>query len=140
VTNNGYFTGGNVGTALHSATVNYSTGNPLAAIGYLGFPDADSKLNATTGDIALTWNGQNPGTIGGPWNIAGTENGSYTFWSYERLYVLPADDGTFYQNTFAPGLIAALQYEIVNSSPATACVESQMNVYRNADGGDVFHF
>ena len=69
------------------------------------------------------------------------ENGSYTFWSYERLYASPSDSSSsFIVGTFGPGLIAGLQYEITNSTPLTAVLESQMNVYRNADGGDVLHY
>jgi len=36
-------------------------------------------------------------------------------------------------------LISAIQYEITHSAITTAVLESQMNVYRNADGGDVVH-
>ena len=131
---NGYFSGGNVGKAIHAASVN---GAP-AAIAYISFSDA-AKLTGTSNEAAITWNGQSPGALGA-WNIAGVENGSYTFWGYEHLYVAPGDINTFYDNTFSPGLIDAVQYEIVHTSPQTATLESLMNVYRNSDGADVVHF
>ena len=146
VGNNGYFSGGNVGKAIHASSVNSAP----PAIAYLGLADASSKLTATGGGAAasegpVAFNGQAPWVGGtypsGNWNLSGVENGSYTFWSYERLYASPSDSSSsFIVGTFGPGLIAGLQYEITNSTPLTAVLESQMNVYRNADGGDVLHY
>jgi hypothetical protein len=147
VGNNGYFTGGNVGKAIHNSSLNSAP----PALAYLGLPDAISKVTATGGGNAtsegpISFNGQ-PSWVGGTyptsgnWNIAGTENGSYTFWSYERLYASPSDSSSsFIVATFGPGLIAGLHYEITNTVPRTACLESEMNVYRNSDGGDVLHY
>ncbi|MGP8198395.1 MAG: hypothetical protein ACLQU4_02700 [Limisphaerales bacterium] len=136
VTTNGYFTGGNVAKAIEYSSV---TGSEApAAIGYVGFADAD-KLTGQNGDGAIKWNGQYPGVVNS-WNIAGVENGSYTLWDYERLYVADSDQGTFVDQTFAPGLIAAVQYEIKKASPRTACCESEMQVYRASDAGDVVHY
>jgi hypothetical protein len=148
---NGYFSGGNVGKAIHSASVN---GAP-AAIGYVGFADA-AKLTGTSNEAPVNWNGQvsylgspypqTTTTNYGQWNIPGVENGSYTFWSYERLYVSDNDQSSWYDETFAPGLIQAVQYEITHLSGVanpyvqTAVLESQMNVFRANDGSDVTHF
>jgi hypothetical protein len=146
VGNNGYFSGGNVGKAIHASSINSAP----PAVAYLGFADAGSKLTATGGGTAasegpVNFNGQSSWVGGtfpsGNWNLNGVENGSYTFWSYERLYASPSDSSSsFIVGTFGPGLIDALQYEIVNTTPLTACLESQMNVYRNSDGGDVLHY
>ena len=136
VTTNGYFTGGNVAKAIEYSS---QTGHQApAAIGYVGFADAD-KLTGANGDGAITCAGQNPGKVNN-WNIAGVTNGSYTIWNYEHLYVADSDQGTFVDQTFSPGLIDAIQYEIVHTVPRTACKESEMNVYRNTDGADVVHY
>jgi hypothetical protein len=146
---NGYFSGGNVGKAIHAASVN---GAP-AALAYIAWSDA-AKLTGTSNEGPITWNGQvsyvgatYPEAAGTPqWNVSGVENGSYTFWTYERMYVADADQGTFYDGTFAPGLIDAVQYEITHTAGVlvpdnqTAVLESQMNVYRANDGSDVVHF
>jgi len=142
---NGYFSGGNVGVALDYSSVN-STVDPTMSyvapvIGYISFSDAQSKLASSTthllkdGNGVFTWNGQNPG-VPGNWNITGVENGTYTFWSYEHLYTHP-DEPEYITTTFANTLIQALQYAIVHTSPRTACLISEMNVYRGGDGGDV---
>lgn len=126
VTTNGYFTGGNVAKAIEYSS---QTGSLApAAIGYVGMADAD-KLTGANGDGPIKWNGQNPGTVNN-WNISGVENGSYTLWDYERLYVADSDQGTWVDGTFAPGLIDAVQYEIKKATPRTACCESEMQVYR----------
>ena len=76
-----------------------------------------------------------------PWNFAGIENGSYTFWTYEHLYESTKVSSTSFINAnFGPDLINALEYEIAN--PASGTVQSadlikNLNVHRNADGGDV---
>jgi hypothetical protein len=135
VGNGGYFTGGNVGLAINNSTATNASIPP--AIAYIAPSDADSKItigNATTVSIF----GQNPGQLDS-WNINGIINGSYTFWTYERMYVNPTDVGTPTATAFAPGLIQALQYEIAKSNPRTAVLESEMNVYRNSDGADVVH-
>jgi len=145
---NGYFSGGNVGLALdYSSTA--SSQDPTQTytapvIGYISFSDCQAKMASTTTPFALqhgngvfTWNGQNPGTPGA-WNITGVENGTYTFWSYERLYTQPtATENAFVVNTFAPGFISAFQYAVANTVPRTACLISEMHVYRGGDGGDV---
>jgi hypothetical protein len=136
VTTNGYFSGGNVAKAIEGSSQTGHLAPP--AIGYVGFADA-GKLTGANGDGPIKWNGQNPGVLGA-WNIAGVENGSYTLWDYERLYVADGDQGTFVDGTFAPGLIAAIQYEIKKASVRTACCESEMQVYRASDAGDVVHY
>ncbi len=133
---NGYFSGGNVAKAIEYSS---QTGTLApAAIGYVGWADAE-KLTGANGDGPIKWNGQNPGTLTA-WNISGVENGSYTLWDYERLYVADSDQSTFVDETFAPGLIAAVQYEIKKVVNRTACCESEMNVYRASDAGDVVHY
>ena len=130
VGDSGYFSGGNVGAAIHNGSL---AGAP-AAIAYIGWADAQSKLTDTTHEGPITWQGQTPGKQGA-WNLAGVEVGAYNFWSYERLY--HADAATsFIVNTFGPGLIEAIQYEIVNTSPRTAILESEMHVVRANDGAD----
>jgi hypothetical protein len=154
VTNNGYFSGGNVGKAIHAASVN---GAP-AALAYIGWSDA-AKLTGTSNEAPINWNGQVPwiggtyptaGGTGGTnlWNVPGVENGSYTFWTYERLFITDADSTspTWYSTAFAPGLIDAVQYEITHTAGVltpqnqTAVLESQMSVYRSNDGSDVVHY
>jgi hypothetical protein len=141
----GYFTGGNVGTAI----ANSSGTGAGPALAYIGWADAQGKLGTGKGAM-INWIGQSPlssaaatlGTGSAIFNTNGVVNGSYTFWSYERCYVDDADvaGNTFVYTTFGPGLLQAIQYEIVHTNPRTANVESEMNVYRNADGGDVFHY
>lgn len=137
---NGYFSGGNVGTAIHQSSLN----NVPPAVGYISFSDATGKTDAAKGDAALLWNGEYAGSLTNSithapaaWNIAGVENGSYQFWSYEQLYVAPGEETTFVGAHFGPGLILALQYEITHTTPRTACLESEMNVYRNGDGAPI---
>ena len=141
----GYFTGGNVGIAI----ANSSGTGAGPALAYLGWPDAQGHLGTGKG-FMINWTGQSPmtsapatlGTASAIFNTNGVVNGSYTFWGYERCYVDDADvsGNTFVYSTFGPGLLQAVQHEIVHSSPRTANTESEMNVYRNADGGDVFHY
>jgi hypothetical protein len=132
VGNDGYFTGGNVGLALANGA------SAPAAIGYIGFSDAQGKFG-TSGAVPIKWQGENPGALGA-WNITGLENGSYGFFTYERLYENPADVGTSYDSKYGPDLITAIQYEITHASPQTADIEANMQVYRNADGGDLFTY
>jgi hypothetical protein len=146
---NGYFSGGNLEKAIQGSTA----GGAPAAIGILAFSDAN-KLTGLSNEAPINWNGQvsySGGTFPQPagdtqWNITGVENGSYTFWTYEHLYVSDADQSTWYDQTFAPGLIDAIQYEITHTAgvavPAnqTSVLESQMNVYRANDGSDVVHY
>ncbi len=131
VSDSGYFSGGNVGAAL----ANSAGAGP--AIGYIAWADAQSKFG-TTGAVPIKWNGQNPGSLGA-WNITGLENGSYTFWSYERLYENPADKGTVY-DSYGQALALGLQYEIVHASPQSADIEANMKVYRSNDGADITPF
>ncbi len=131
VGDSGYFSGGNVGAAIHNSSVN----NGPAAIAYLAWADAQSKLTGTTYEGPLAWQGQNPGTQGA-WNLTGVEYGGYNFWSYERMYIADKDRGGFLQTTFGPGLILSMQYEIANASPRTAILESEMHVVRYTDGTD----
>ena len=119
------------------------------AIGYLGWPDANSLKN---GALPITYQGENPTTVspitstswtGGTtaWNLAAVANGQYTYWSYEHLYQ-SADvvSGSFAQQ-FAHDLVNGLEYEIVNPKAGTiqtALLISQMNVNRaGGDGTDV---
>ena len=136
VGNAGYFTGGNVGTALAAAV------SPLPpAIGYIGWADAQSKFGSS-GAVPITWNGQVSyiGTWGsGSWNLTGLENGSYIFYSYERLYENPSDVGTAFDN-YGGDLALAIQYEIVHATPQTADLEEHMTTYRASDGADVTHY
>jgi hypothetical protein len=134
--NGGYFTGGNVGLALAAAV------SPLPpAIAYIAWSDAQGKFGSS-GAVPITWNGQASynGTWGsGSWNLAGLENGSYTFYSYERLYENPSDVGTAFDN-YGGDLALAIQYEIVHASPQTADLEEHMTTYRASDGADVTHY
>ena len=104
----------------------------------LGWADANS-LNANGGTGGpIAFQGTTPGKVGS-WNLAGVENGQYTFWAYEHLFSNPSASA-FTTGTFAPALVQALQYEIVHTSPQTAILEGAMNVERNQDGGPVSHF
>jgi hypothetical protein len=132
VTTNGYFSSGHLGQAIHYSSLN----NAPAALGYISFTDTQNYLSAASSEGPINFSGQNPGTFSA-WNITGVENGSYTFWSYDHLYVTPGDDNTFPGTTFGPGLVVAFQYETTNGTPQTATLEGLMNVYRNADGADV---
>jgi hypothetical protein len=147
VTNNGYYSGGNVGKAIHAASVN---GAP-PAVAYIAFSDS-SKLTGTLTNFEgpINWQGQTPWVGGtfpnfGGWNTNAIINGSYNLWTYERLYILPGDVGNTFDNEFAQALLSAVQYEITNTPTTygaankqpTALLESQMNVYRTGDGGDV---
>jgi hypothetical protein len=147
VGNNGYFSGGNVGKAMHDSSVNAVS----PAVAYISWSDA-SKLNGTAGEGPISWIGQSSWVGGtfpttGAWNVSGVENGSYTLWTYERFYINPGDVGGFVATTFSPGLITAVQYEIQHHGAfetglgdlQTAILESEMNVYRNSDGADVLH-
>jgi hypothetical protein len=136
VENNGYASGGNVVKAL-------SLTGSGDAISYAGMADAASLKN---GAIPINYEGVSPfvGTLWTattPWNLAGIENGSYTFWSYEHLYESTKVSGTsFISANFGPDLLNAVEYEIVNPQAGTiqsADLIKNMNVHRNADGGDV---
>ena len=148
----GYFSGGNVGKAIHyssthSLTVNYP------ALAYISWSDA-AKLTGGTGQTSggnegpISWDGQNPWTGGvypalngtNAWNTTALVNGGYELWGYEHLYVNNNDVGTWYETTFGPGLIDAIQYELVRTSPRIAVLESEMKVYRIQDGGTLSHF
>jgi hypothetical protein len=105
--------------------------------------DAASLKN---GAIPINYEGVSPfvgtpWTATTPWNLAGIENGSYTFWSYEHLYESTKVSGTsFISANFGPDLLNAVEYEIVNPQAGTiqsADLIKNMNVHRNADGGDV---
>ena len=137
VGNNGYSSGGNVAKAL-------SVTGAGDAIGYVAFSDAASLKN---GALPIGFEGVSP-FIGSswtpnstPWNLAGIENGSYTFWSYEHLYESTKVSGTsFITKNFGPDLINALEYEIVNPPAGTiqsADLIKRLNVHRNSDGTDV---
>jgi hypothetical protein len=137
VGNNGYSSGGNVAKAL-SVT---GTGD---AISYVAMSDAGSLKN---GALPINFEGVSP-FIGSTWtanstswNLAGIENGSYTFWSYEHLYEsTKVSDTSFITKNFGPDLINALEYEIVHptaGSIQSADLISNLNVHRNSDGTDV---
>jgi hypothetical protein len=146
--NNGYYSGGNVGKAIHAASVN---GAP-AAVAYIAFSDS-AKLTGTLTNFEgpISWQGQVPwigGTFpnAGGWNTNAIINGAYNLWTYERMYILPGDEGNAFINEFGQALISAIQYEIIHTPTAygtdannnpTALLESEMNVYRTGDGGDV---
>jgi hypothetical protein len=137
VGNNGYSSGGNVAKALSVL----GAGN---AIGYVAFSDA---ANLKNGALPINYEGTSPfvGTSwipnSTPWNLAGIENGSYTFWSYEHLYESPKLSTTsFISDSLGPDLVNALEYEILH--PAAGAVQSadvigNLNVHRNSDGTDV---
>jgi len=90
----GYAGGGDVSSVL-STPVNQSFPDPNGAalagentgkaffIGYLGIADSGSFGNATKiiGGAALAYNGVTP-------SLAGINNGSYSFWSYEHMYYI----------------------------------------------------
>ncbi|HEY3856414.1 MAG TPA: hypothetical protein VGO67_18675 [Verrucomicrobiae bacterium] len=137
VGNNGYASGGNVAKAL-------SVANSGDAISYVAWSDAASLKN---GALPINYEGVSP-FVGSPWtanstpwNFAGMENGSYTFWSYEHLYESTKVSGVSFINAnFGPDLINALEYEIANPAAGTipsADLIKNMNVHRNADGTDV---
>ncbi|MGP8236411.1 MAG: hypothetical protein ACLQVW_13495, partial [Limisphaerales bacterium] len=140
VTTNGYFTGGNVEKAIENGS--QPTTLVPAAIAYLGWADA-GKLTGTGGDGPINWDGQ-PAWVGGTfpgtgsWNLAGVENGSYSFWNCEHLYY-SSSATSFVSGEFAPDLVNALEYVIKQASPRTAVTLGEMNVYRNGDGGDIYH-
>jgi hypothetical protein len=139
VGNNGYSSGGNVAKAL-------SVTGAGDAIGYVAWSDSASLSH---GALPITFTGANPTTVSPittsswtagttAWNIAGLENGQYTFWSYEHLYESTKVAGTSVITTkFGPDLINAIEHEIVTTSPQTADVIGHMNVNRSNDGGDI---
>jgi hypothetical protein len=147
VGSDGYFSGGNVGSALNNS------GSLTPAIGYIGWADAQSKFTSGGGAVPITWNGQQAyvGTFAAGatnfvgsgsttgWNIPGVENGSYQFWSYERMYENTTDLGTA-MDSYGQDIILALEHEIITSLPQTAVLESNMKVYRSQDGGQVAAF
>jgi hypothetical protein len=141
----GYFSGGNVGKAIHASSLQ----NLGAAIAYISWGDA-AKISAGTGALGegpISWNGVaswNGGTYPAAngtnyWNNTGLVDGDYQFWGYEHFYVAAGDNNTWYDNTFGPGLVDAIQYELVNTTPRIAELESEMQVYRTADGAPVYH-
>jgi hypothetical protein len=142
VADNGYVSGGSVAKALDVT----GTGD---AIGYLGWPDANSLKN---GALPITYEGANPTTVspittstwtGGTtlWNIAGVANGSYTYWSYEHLYESTKVTAGSFPEEFGHDLVNALEYEILNPKAGqiqTALTIGEMNVNRaGGDGTDV---
>jgi hypothetical protein len=149
VGNNGYYSGGNVGKAIQAASVN---GAP-AAIAYIALSDSHNitgTLTNTPGPInfqgQIPWVGGTFPNTGG-WNTNGIINGSYSLWTYERMYLSPNDPvGTDpFISEFGQALISAIQYEVTNTPTTfgtankqpTALLETQMKVYRTTDGGDV---
>jgi hypothetical protein len=136
----GYFSGGNVGLAIEAS----STMGLGAAIAYISWSDA-SKLTGYGGEGPISWDGVNPWTGGAYpnangtnyWNTTALVDGDYQFWGYEHLYVNHSDDNTWYDTTFGPGLVDAIQYELTNTVKRVAVLEKEMQVYRNADGGPV---
>jgi hypothetical protein len=137
VGNNGYSSSGNVVKALNVKGAG-------AAIGYIAFTDGATLLN---GALPISYEGVSP-FIGSswtanttPWNIPGVENGSYTFWSYEHLFVnTKVATTSFIYSEFGPDLINAIEYEVVHPPAGTVQVDDlikNMNVHRNSDGTDV---
>jgi hypothetical protein len=106
-------------------------------------------LDTCSAGLPILFNGTNPTTVYPittstwthgvtQWNIAGLENGSYYFWSYEHLYVSPnVGSGSPIVPSFAPDLINAIEHEIVTTTPQTADVIGKMNVNKLNDGGDI---
>jgi len=147
----GYSSGGKVADALM-----YPGATP--AVGYLSFADAKAIQNPsasitsgwTTTPVAgnyLSFNGVSPYTTAASgatkypvYNIAAVQNGEYTFWSYEHLYLAATGSAGYPTTDFGPGLAVAVVYEVaqqIPSSPITAILESTMNVSRTQDGGSV---
>jgi hypothetical protein len=157
VNNDGYASGGNIAKVLGAAPATAANG---CAIGYVSWSDASSLTAAGGGSgggagngaplnfagispttVALTsWTG---GASGTPWNTNAIENGSYPFWSYEHMYepaAVGGNGGTV--DNFASDLVNGVLQEIHNytaSSIQTAFRESDLNVYRGSDGGDIKH-
>jgi hypothetical protein len=88
----GYSTGGSVATVIEDPTIT----NSSEIIGYIGTSDAFSGLAPASGSptlAPLSWNGivfgtaATGGSYGTVYNESVIQNGSYTFWSYEHLFV-----------------------------------------------------
>jgi hypothetical protein len=137
VGNNGYSSSGNVVKALNVVGAG-------AAIGYISFSDAGGLLNGAT---PINFQGVSP-YIGSsftpnstPFNIAGVENGSYTFWSYDHLFESEdVADSSFIATKFGPDLINAIEYEVVHPPVGTVQATDlikNLNVNRSNDGGDI---
>jgi len=162
VANSGYYSGGNVGSAIQFASTN---GAP-AAVAYIAWSDSSKIIgNPTNTPGPITYMGQSSWLGGtfpntGNWNTNGVINGSYNLWTYERMYESQAVSGgsqsaitgqqssAAFVQEFGADLIAAIQYEITHTasfskfgSPSrllpTALLESQMQVFKASDGADV---
>jgi hypothetical protein len=127
----GYSSGGEVAGALKvvgtiGANDPNNPGHGYYAIGYAGSSDANS---VNGGANILTYNG-----------FALTDNnvieGSYSFWSYENImYHTPlSGDLLTFRNLLLPRFNLPL-----GAANAAGLRNDQMNVGRNADGGDIFH-
>src|SRR5262249_9803891 len=127
----GYPNGADVATALKvvgtgSANDPNNPGHGYWAIGYLGSGDA-ATVNG--GANNLQWNG-----------VALSDNnvieGQYQCWSFQHfLTLLPlGGDLLTFKNLLLPGFNLPLA-----AANAAGLRLDQMNVGRNADGGDIFH-
>jgi hypothetical protein len=146
----GYGSGGNVGKALGSLGVPGS--DTSLVVGYVSFADGKGLVDAgalnagTVQGSALIYDNINPILSTSPfeYNIPAVQNGSYPFWSYEHLYEgANVSTGSFIDADFGPGLVLGIDYEIskqVLSTPQTAILEENMDVYRQYDGGPINHF
>jgi hypothetical protein len=140
--NGGYPSGGSIAEALNWAP---TSGNYAYAVGYVAWSDCTAHLGNGQ-PIAL--NGINPSqaalgswTSSANWNTNALVNGTWTYWSYEHMYLPQGTSLTGTSGLFATDLVDAMLAELHNfgSSPVTAMWESDLNVYRSADGGDISH-
>jgi hypothetical protein len=99
---------------------------------YLGTSDAANVLPPTvSGSLAAT----ELQYCGVPYSATATEEGSYTFWSYEHMYLNP-NIGTN-SNAFAQALISQIEGEPAGSLSNAGLPTSSMRVSRAVDGGAV---
>jgi hypothetical protein len=128
--NGGYSSGGNLATALGSATTESSFANPTYFVSYLGYSDSVTAEGTSTPATELTYDGV-------AFSPAAIENGSYTYWGYEHLdYLSTINNGT----SIVAKFVTALKNDLNagdDKISADGINALSMIASRSTDGGTV---
>lgn len=123
----GYNSGGTMAGVLNTpiaASARDAFGGKFVLVSYFGVPDAN---NVNSGQNNLAWNGT-------PYSVANTQEGKYTFWSYELLTYRSTLTGN------AKTVADQLANQILTTDGAlNGPLISTMHVERATEGGVVTH-
>jgi len=144
----GFYSGGNLATALSTVNSDTATVNgagPTVAIGYLGVSDAKSALTASGTNrvhgVLMNYNGAkiDPST-GNPMSstsISAIEQGQYTFWGTEHLFSKDNNAQGTGLSTNVTAMINALTVSSLDEESSYGVTISAMAVSRSGDGLNV---